>query len=679
MIAPVQQSYFDLYKRRQKEILGLVKDQLAIADGLRLDEVQKEGAKPGEILRGIVTKLESEQFRVLVMGRFCAGKSTFVNALFGQAILPASPTPTTGVLCVVKYAPEPEKLARLYPKEGMGKNGGSEPFDVKINDLKAELTKYVKIDLTGDTNATSRYKRLELSWPLEICRNGIELIDSVGLDDPESREKVTLEYARNADAILYLMKSQDAYSAKDKQVISTLQGLAFDSMFFIITYYDHIRESVRLGEITEDEFRREMTRCLANSTRLKEQGIKYVDSKSALLGRLQHDQRAVRESGIGEVETAVENFLVTEKGRAKLLNSLAAAKSVNHEVRTRIPSRINMLQTDQNVLEERYRKAKVPLENLEQTVSMVSQQIDTQIANISFRARGLAEQYFTILRNRISEIAEEYEIQTSILGLPPRIKPVVEEVLEHLKSEIGLDMAGWSQTTVQPMVEERVKNLEQSLQDKVREFAERAHQIRIQLSMGTTLTGDEVAKAQQPTGWEKAVGLVYALGTGDFLTGATGMLLGIRGFMTTIAYEVAAGVILGVFGLLNPVALVIASLAAISAGGFTNVFTLKRKIKKMVGEKLAAELDNRKSELCDMVQGKVVDALQPIRSQWDKRMAGELASLRGEAENAIELKKKGQAAIEQEVALIRDLAERNNLIDREIDEIVMEADLLAKA
>jgi hypothetical protein len=57
-----------------------------------------------------------------------------------------------------------------------------------------------------------------------------------------------------------------------------------------------------------------------------------------------------------------------------------------------------MLLTDRNVLEERYQKAKTPLDNLEQTISLVSQQVGTQIANIGFRARGLAEQYFVVLR-----------------------------------------------------------------------------------------------------------------------------------------------------------------------------------------------------------------------------------------------------------------------------------------
>ena len=42
-----------------------------------------------------IPKLEEERFILVVLGEFNHGKSTFVNALCGQAILPAGITPTT--------------------------------------------------------------------------------------------------------------------------------------------------------------------------------------------------------------------------------------------------------------------------------------------------------------------------------------------------------------------------------------------------------------------------------------------------------------------------------------------------------------------------------------------------------------------------------------------------------
>src|SRR3954464_2797957 len=115
------QNYFELYQKRRGKVLNLAKEQAEIVQVLALDKAQAEGDKPGEILQGLIRRLETDSFRVLVIGKFSAGKSTFINALFGQVVLPASPAPTTGVLCEVKYADESEKRARLYPKPGFGR------------------------------------------------------------------------------------------------------------------------------------------------------------------------------------------------------------------------------------------------------------------------------------------------------------------------------------------------------------------------------------------------------------------------------------------------------------------------------------------------------------------------------------------------------------------------------
>src|SRR5579875_3819542 len=45
----------------------------------------------------------SDNFKVLVIGEFKRGKSTFINALLGQEVLPAYATPTTAIINEVKW------------------------------------------------------------------------------------------------------------------------------------------------------------------------------------------------------------------------------------------------------------------------------------------------------------------------------------------------------------------------------------------------------------------------------------------------------------------------------------------------------------------------------------------------------------------------------------------------
>jgi hypothetical protein len=264
----------------------------------------------------------------------------------------------------------------------------------------------VRIDQFGTSERTSRYRKLELYWPLELCRHGVDIIDSVGLDDPESRDEITLQYAKSADVILYCMKSHDVYSSRDKQVLSMLQGLGYHTIFFIITYYGHIREAVMLGQTTEEAFHRLQEKNLSPWTELGSDGIKYVDSQSALIGRMQKNAALVAESGIVEIERSLQRFLAREKGRAKLLTSLRSLRAVNRSVCNVIPARIGMWETSAENLEERYRNAEMPLRGLETTRRLIQSQVNSSLKDMTRNAADLAEAYFLELPGRVKDVEQ---------------------------------------------------------------------------------------------------------------------------------------------------------------------------------------------------------------------------------------------------------------------------------
>src|SRR5438874_43046 len=64
-----------------------------------------DGAADKQRLLETASDLREMFLLVVVIGEFNAGKSTFVNALLGDAILPMGITPTTDVIELVRYAP----------------------------------------------------------------------------------------------------------------------------------------------------------------------------------------------------------------------------------------------------------------------------------------------------------------------------------------------------------------------------------------------------------------------------------------------------------------------------------------------------------------------------------------------------------------------------------------------
>jgi predicted GTPase len=130
---------YEEYKRSRIELSDLVSQQYEITDKSEYDKAVNVTEKPSVLLKNTTTRLEYEQLRVLVMGKFSSGKSTFLNGLLGEVLLPAKATPTTAVIGEIRYAEKSE--ITLLPKKGKWK-GGDEPFSIK----KEELKDYIIID-----------------------------------------------------------------------------------------------------------------------------------------------------------------------------------------------------------------------------------------------------------------------------------------------------------------------------------------------------------------------------------------------------------------------------------------------------------------------------------------------------------------------------------------------------
>ena len=54
----------------------------------------------------------------------------------------------------------------------------------------------------------TEFDRMEVRYPLPLCQDGIEIIDTPGLEEDETRQKITLSYLDHADAAIVLLSCQ---------------------------------------------------------------------------------------------------------------------------------------------------------------------------------------------------------------------------------------------------------------------------------------------------------------------------------------------------------------------------------------------------------------------------------------------------------------------------------------
>src|SRR5262245_20405935 len=119
------------------ELIKALRDTAGLAEQVGMATLAKD------LVTIRLPKLEEERFHLVVLGEFNHGKSTFVNALLGQPVLPAGITPTTATINHVVYAESPRATAHLT-------DGKTAPVDpqrladwVTIEGKEAGHVKYV--------------------------------------------------------------------------------------------------------------------------------------------------------------------------------------------------------------------------------------------------------------------------------------------------------------------------------------------------------------------------------------------------------------------------------------------------------------------------------------------------------------------------------------------------------
>ncbi|MCP8616119.1 dynamin family protein [Salirhabdus salicampi] len=243
-------------------------------------------------------RLQNRHYTIALFGAFSAGKTSFANALLGEALLPVSPNPTTAT--VNKISPPNDKhrhgtaLVQLKSEQELIEN----IKDVTLSDIsfhslqecvdwlkkknegkadtvhqsfiEALIQGYASMrELIGKRTVIRRdeladyivkediacyVEWIELFYDCPFTRKGITLVDTPGADSINARHTdVAFDYIKNADAILFVTYYNHAFSQADREFLLQLGRVkdifALDKMFFILNAADLAKDEDELRAV----------------------------------------------------------------------------------------------------------------------------------------------------------------------------------------------------------------------------------------------------------------------------------------------------------------------------------------------------------------------------------------------------------------------------------------------
>lgn len=318
--------------------------------------------------------LGNQKFSIGITGVMNAGKSTMLNALMGQEILGSAVVPETANLTIVKHG-KPEANVFYWNKNEWDRIESSAQQIESIADFvketksifKNELDNLIKEDSVSekvDINNLAKFtsaeasgkkcnlvKYVELKSDLDFLKEGIEIVDTPGLDDPViQREEITKEYLSQCDLMLHLMNVSQSATLKDVEfIIDALLYQNVTKLLVVITRADTVSKE-QLEEVinyTKTSIENQL-RAQNKDSKLDYilNSIKFIpiSGKMALLHRTGRAQEAIdagyniEDTGILEIENYLhETLFGTGSNKSELIIKSAKSqvqKTIEKEIKS---------------------------------------------------------------------------------------------------------------------------------------------------------------------------------------------------------------------------------------------------------------------------------------------------------------------------------------------------------
>lgn len=518
-----------------------------------IGKIQPDGPADRKRLIEAADDLREMFLMVAVIGEFNAGKSTFVNALLGEALLPVGPTPTTDMIELVRYAPTPTRTPKV-----------SEDSAVRE---------------WGHPNTGSA---------------GVAIVDTPGTGSVfQKHEEIAKSFLHRSDLVIFLLSAKRAFADTERIYLEMAKN--FGKKIIIV-----INQADLLDPKEQTEVRQFVQRQIDQLLNLKP-SIFMVSAKKALqnarpgaLGNLLRGNTSDADDyGMDAVRKHLQQvFEQVPPARQKLITRLDLLRAITARHQAALGGKLSLIGSDTNAAEALQREITQQASSLDKQLAQTMGEVSTVLTGVKDRGGRFIEENVNVIKATLRGLDRDKmtaNFEREVLGdAMTRIASTQEHYVNAL---VDGGRAYWRG------VIDRLSKMEALLRDEaVSMDASTYADQRTALQAALTMADIEL-KAYTDNRVIEAIEDNYDQNVRSFIYSAASGLGGVLAFIASAAAAAAPGVIppLAAIGaILGPVAFVV--------GGGAAVLFWRRAVSQA-----RKELDTRVSELEDSYRKSLSD------------------------------------------------------------------------
>lgn len=386
------------HQERKETILELLQQSIEYYTSIEEHETAKNLQDQQESLR-------NNEFSIVVIGEFSAGKSTFLNALMGERYLPSFSSEATATINYLQHvsAAETDQHLKVVYKDPQ--------LPVEYGDVtKEEIERFVSTK--SDKHVASEIDHVTLYLDSPFLEQGVRLVDSPGLNGiAEGHAEVTENQVEKSHACIYMFSANRPGSRTDFDTLAQLNE-KFDTIFLILNQADRINPTEETVEEVIDKLKANYAKQFPNQSL----PIFYpLSSYQALVARSDEPLEYPEHSGKTE-HTAAEREQLLQQSRVpafeqRLMKFLAEGEKTRAELLTPVKQTTFLLQQRKDLLSQTLTQLNnvEALEDLERDQRKLEKELKEIEENVSGQRRAVRSKVKAMTRNARNEVTAETE------------------------------------------------------------------------------------------------------------------------------------------------------------------------------------------------------------------------------------------------------------------------------
>ncbi len=342
---------------------------------------------------------DSSPIDVAILGQFKAGKSSFINSLLGERVLPVGVVPVTTVICRLQYGPQRKAVVSFF------NNSRSE---IELEDLD---------EFTSEAKNPSNIKNVEMvdiELPSLGEYPGLRFVDTPGLGSVFAYHHATSEnWLPEVGAALLAISSDRPLSENDVQLIRELLQYT-PNVILLLTKTDLLTpdQQDEIVEFFNNAIRKEFNRVFPvflYSTKTDTEQLRHkldvevffklsIDRDFEFRKILQYKTKSLAGSCLGYLDIALKTALQSDSDKEELRREVIDEKVNSDFVREDlfIISRENQKQT-RTVINQYLEQFQSPL------VSRLKQELRGDMSGWNYNLWKLTRAYEDWLSDKLAE------------------------------------------------------------------------------------------------------------------------------------------------------------------------------------------------------------------------------------------------------------------------------------